>query len=175
MEASGVGISSAVICCLCFVSLVVSSPHLCLRFFATLDAYSLLKDLRISVHCFLKFWGRSSENKLRQCAWFPTPGYRARFPRVREVTTLILSLCGDVVLPVSSALLSHHLAWLYSQCHSPPLAPGPARTHCHPVLISLWSPLFWNISTSFHGAGMSAHIRTPSKMFFILANYLCLG
>lgn len=97
-----------------FLVLVLSSPHLCLRFPPTWDACSLLKALRISMHCFLKLWVRSSANKLHKCAWFPTPGYSTCFPQVREVTTLILSLCGDIVLPGRSVVLSHPLTRLYS-------------------------------------------------------------
>lgn len=121
LEASGVSISSAessVVFVFSF-GFIISPPVSPL--FPTLDAYSLLKALRISVHCFWKFWVRSSANKLHKCAWFPTPGYNTCFPRVREVTTLILSLCGDIVLPGRSVLLSHHLTRLYS-----PPAPGPA-------------------------------------------------
>lgn len=61
-----------VICCLYFVSLVLSSPHLCFCFSPTLDSCSFLKDWRISVHCFLKFWVRSSETScVNVCSSLP--------------------------------------------------------------------------------------------------------
>lgn len=164
----------------CLFSFIISPPvsPLFLQFIHT---FFFFMYLGVSVHCFLKFWVRSSEIKLHKLCMALYPYMQHCFLRRREGTTM--SSCHAVVtqdcnLGLVSALPFHQLTQLYSRWHFPPAAHRPAQTDSH--LLSFLFGLLWS-GTLTHPSCFVVLVF-PYKLVphlkichFMLAKYLCWG